>query len=427
MLMNLEGIALAADSAVTIVDSRGVSTFSQTGVDKVFVLDEAAPIGAMVYGLATFADYPWKTVMAAFLAQSKDRPFDGVQDCADRLIVWLGSMDASGAHGIALTPQQEVQSFRHYVDGFVDRFFVLTAQRARNADGSFPAELLDTALNDLQEEILQEADYAPGQIVKQTASRVARASIGKPTDRLAKFLATHMEPALNRAMKRYFANTTLAQPLRDRATSLLTRSVLTDWLPPATWYTGVVAAGFGRKDFTPFFVNLHILGAFGGVVKHRFEKAGAPIAGRSPVVFESYAQNELITAFRSGAQQRFMQVAYYATVAGIAQTLGEMLDLVGKKDAALAKEAAVLARRAVTQVPAVAFGHAVADREAFINQTLGPLLDSASLDTLGRHAAKLVQLSILEHELTGSGAVGRPVSILKMEKGKCRLEKDASA
>jgi hypothetical protein len=427
MLMNLEGIALAADSAVTIVDSRGSSQFSQTGVDKIFILDEAAPIGGMIYGLATFADYPWKTVVQAFLAQSKDRPFEGVQDCADRLIQWLGSMDASGSHGIALTPQSEFQTFRHYVEGFVDRFFVLTAQRARSGDGPFPAELLETAMNDLQEEILQEADYAPGQIIKQSSARVARASIGKPTDRLAKFLAQHMEQALSRALKRYFANTTIAPALRERATSLLTRSVLTDWLPPASWYTGMVAAGFGRKDFTPFFVNLHILGAFGGVVKHRFEKAGAPIAGQSPVVFESYAQNELITAFRSGAQQRFMQVAYYATVAGMGQTLGEILDLIAKKDAALAKEAAVLARRAVTQVPSVAFGHAVADRESFIDQTLGPLLDSASLDTLGRHAAKLVQLSILEHELTGSGAVGRPVSILKMEKGKCRLEKDASA
>ena len=203
--------------------------------------------------------------------------------------------------------------------------------------------------------------------------------------------------------------------------------MLTDWLPPAAWYTGLVIAGFGRKDFTPFFVNLHILGAFGGVVKHRFEKTGAPIAGRAPVVFESYAQNELIVAFKSGAQQRFMQIAYHATVAGLVQTFGEMLDLVGKKDAVLAKDAAKIAQRALTQVPAIAFGHAVADRETFIARTLGPLLDSASLDTLGRHAAKLVQLSILEHELTGSGAVGRPVSILKMEKGKCRLEKDASA
>jgi hypothetical protein len=428
MLMNLEGVALAADSAVTVVDGRGTAAFSQNGVDKIFILDESAPIGAMVYGLATFADYPWRTVVAAFQTRikAKNKPFAGVQDCADRLIAFLGSLDASGSAGISLTPKAEVDAFRQYVEGFVDRLFVLTAQRAKTGDGPFPNDLMEQALKDLEEEILQEADYAPGQIVKQSSAHVARAAIGRPTERLAKFLAQHTELALNRSLKRYFNSSNIQAPLRERITRLLSQSVLVDWLPPASWYTGVVAAGFGRKDFTPFFVNLHILGAFGGVVKHRYEKAGAPIAGRSPVVFESYAQNELITAFRSGAQPRFMRIAYYATVAGIAQTFGEVLDIVAKKDQTLAREAAVIARRAVTQVPAVAFGHAVADREAHIASTLGPLLDSASLDTLGRHAAKLVQLSILEHELTGSGAVGRPISLLKMEKGKCRLEKDAS-
>ena len=59
----------------------------------------------------------------------------------------------------------------------------------------------------------------------------------------------------------------------------------------------------------------------------------------------------------------------------------------------------------------------MADREAHVARTLGPLLDSASPEGLGRHAAKLVQLSILEHELTGSGVVGRPISVLTMEKG----------
>ena len=161
----------------------------------------------MVYGLATFADYPWKTVAAAFLAQSRDRPFEGVQDCADRLIAWLGSMDASGGHGIALTRRGGgADSFRQYVEGFVDRYFVLTIQRSDTDEGPFPPELMELALNELEAEILQDADYVTGQIVKQTSSRVARASIGKPTDRLAKFLATHMEPSLNRALKRYFAN-----------------------------------------------------------------------------------------------------------------------------------------------------------------------------------------------------------------------------
>jgi hypothetical protein len=430
MLMNLEGIALAADSAVTVVDGRGAAAFSQTGIDKIFVLDETSPIGAMVYGVASFGDYPWKTVLQAFLARTGggDTPrFDGVQDCAEKLIAFLAGLDASGAGGLALPPAAEVNSFRAYVEGFVDRFYTLAIQRTDDDREPIAAEILDHALAQLGEEIFQDADYVAAHIVKPQSARVARATIGKPSDRLAKFLAQHLDGSLTRSLKRYFPATPITGTLREALGRMCAQSVLVDWLPPAAWYTGFVAAGFGRKDFTPFFVNLKILGAFGGVLKHRYEKAGAPIAGRTPVVFESYAQNELITAFKSGAQQRFMAIAYMATVAGLSQTFGEMLTLVAKKDQGLARDAGAIADRALFQIPGVAFGQAVADRENHIARTLGPLLDSASLDTLGRHAAKLVQLSILEHELTGSGSVGRPISLLKMEKGKCRLEKDASA
>jgi hypothetical protein len=431
MLMNLEGIALAADSAVTVVNARGGGNFSQNGVEKIFILDETAPIGAMIFGLATFGDYPWKTVLSAFLAQSQgaqaqSRPFQGVQDASDRLVAFLAALDSGGAAGLSLTPAAEVNSFRDYVDGFVDRYYVLAIQRADNEKGPFPAEVMDLAFNQLDDEILQDAAYVGGQIVKPQAARVARASIGKATERLAKFLAQHMDAALDRALKRYFANTPVGPELRASLGKLLTQSILVDWLPPAAWYTGLVVAGFGRKDFTPFFVNLRIQGAFGGVVQHRFDSAGAPIAGRSPVVFQSYAQDELIMAFRMGAQRRFIDVAYYASVAGLAQTFNELVGMAAKKDKGLAQEMAAVADRALFQVPAVAFDHAIADRQRLVARTFGPLLDSASLDTLGRHAAKLVQLSILEHELTGSGAVGRPISVLKMEKGKCRLEKDAS-
>ena len=179
------------------------------------------------------------------------------------------------------------------------------------------------------------------------------------------------------------------------------------------------------KDYTPFFVNLHIQGAFGRGGAAPLEKAGAPIAGRTPVVFESYAQDELIQAFKSGAQHRFTALAYMASVAGLTQTFNDMLTVAARKDPALARELAVIANRAVYAAPAIAIEHAVADREAHVARTFGPLLISASPEGLGRHAAKLVQLSILEHELTGSGVVGRPISVMTMEKGRCRLERDA--
>jgi hypothetical protein len=50
-ILNNNGIALAADSAVTIGHEEG-KIF--TSADKLFQLSECAPVGIMVYGSATF-------------------------------------------------------------------------------------------------------------------------------------------------------------------------------------------------------------------------------------------------------------------------------------------------------------------------------------------------------------------------------------
>jgi hypothetical protein len=410
---------------VTVVTGSNPRGLSQTGVEKIFILDEGMPIGAMVYGLATFGDIPWKTVLSAFSANNR-AGYERVVDFANGLVGYLSSLDSSGGAGLKLPAAAEVDSLGLYVEGVVHRFISLAAQRANREDRTISGEALTRALDQLEAEILYEGDYIADQIAKPTGERVLRPAIGEPSERMAGFLAKHLEAALTRALHRQAGRSPLPQEARERLSKLTVRSTLVDWLPPASPVTGLVLAGFGRRDYTPFYVNLHIQGAFGGVVQHRWEKVGAPIAGRSPVVFESYAQNELIVAFKSGAQQRFTALTYMASVAGLAKTFGDMLAVVAKKDPALAREAAAIAEKAVYAAPAIAIEHAVADREAHISRTLGPLLDAASPEGLGRHAAKLVQLSILEHELTGSGVVGRPVSVLTMEKGRCRLEKDAA-
>jgi hypothetical protein len=425
MLMNLEGVALAADSAVTIMGGRQQRTLNQSGVDKIFVLDETAPVGAMIYGVASFAEFPWKTVFGAFIATAGAK-IDGVESCAKALIGFLGALDSNGgAGGLAIPMASEAISFAEYVEGFIDRFYTLMVHRGWDeSDGAPSAELSELALSQLREEILFDAEYLIEGIVKPPSKPKGRPKIADPSDRLAAFLGEHLKPRLDRSLKRYFPKGGVAEGVRAGLETLCAQSVVVEWLPPALPVTGLVLAGFGRKSHTPTFVNLHVLGAFGGVLQYRYDKAGGPIAGRQPVVFESYAQDELIVAFRYGAQNAFMATAYDATVLALAHTFEEMLEVVAKKDEALAAEAAVIADRALFQTPAVGLIVAMSEREAHVARTFGPLLDSASIDGLGKHATKLVELSIIEHELTGSGSVGRPISLLKLEKGRCRLEKD---
>jgi len=75
-VLNSNGVALAADSAVTVGQEEGKV---YTSADKLFQLSEYAPVGIMVYDSATFLGVPWETVIKCYRAEwvrepSKDSP-----------------------------------------------------------------------------------------------------------------------------------------------------------------------------------------------------------------------------------------------------------------------------------------------------------------------------------------------------------------
>ena len=62
-VMNRMGVALSADSAVTIGES-GNKIY--TSAEKLFQLSEVAPVGVMIYGNAEYAQLPWETIIKAY-------------------------------------------------------------------------------------------------------------------------------------------------------------------------------------------------------------------------------------------------------------------------------------------------------------------------------------------------------------------------
>ena len=61
-VMNARGIALAADSAVTLEQS-GKTYYN---AEKLFQLVPDAPIGIMTYGAADFMGIPWEALIAEY-------------------------------------------------------------------------------------------------------------------------------------------------------------------------------------------------------------------------------------------------------------------------------------------------------------------------------------------------------------------------
>ncbi|HHT9114254.1 MAG TPA: hypothetical protein ACFYD0_13115, partial [Candidatus Wunengus sp. YC65] len=63
-IMNKEAIALASDSAVTMLGESRQKIF--TSANKLFALSKFHPVGIMVYGNAIFMDVPWETIIKIY-------------------------------------------------------------------------------------------------------------------------------------------------------------------------------------------------------------------------------------------------------------------------------------------------------------------------------------------------------------------------
>lgn len=85
--MNLEAVALAADSAVTTKPGGNQKIFSSA--NKLFALSDIAPVGILVYGNARFGSIPWETIVKEYRRILGRKTFDRLQDYATDFCQYL--------------------------------------------------------------------------------------------------------------------------------------------------------------------------------------------------------------------------------------------------------------------------------------------------------------------------------------------------
>lgn len=85
-VMNKIGVALAADSAVTMGFDPGKKF---TSAEKLFQLSEEAPVGFMVFGNSNFMAVPWETVVKVYRKELGNKTFDSLEEYSTDFINFL--------------------------------------------------------------------------------------------------------------------------------------------------------------------------------------------------------------------------------------------------------------------------------------------------------------------------------------------------
>lgn len=423
MLLNVQGAALAADSALTAIEYHPDGTASvryQTGVDKIFVLDASLPVASMIFDVAEFYRYPWASIFEAFKA-SVPSPGNTVPKVTQALVQflsrWTSGTDAKARTMLPLDEDQERVSFAIYIAALVQRYHqCVELSGGQNGNARSP-EAQRRALDMLRFETQFSGDYFQNLFLPHGEAPTRRPIVGESSSRLIALLDQYLDRLLTGMLKSMFGEGVVSAEVKAPLAQIAIESCLTDWMAPGVPKTGIVFAGFSASDVRPMFLEIRIGSAFGGIVKHQLVEGGAPTQ-REPAIIRSFAQADLIDALLRGAQPGYRYVIFQLMRQGIGALLNAVGGEIAKKDANLAKsvlstfdQAPLAVARAIIMAGDDIARHAMEMRVAEV-------VSSATPELLADYAGKLVRLSVIEHELTGSQTVAEPIVAVYMKKGK---------
>ena len=260
-------------------------------------------------------------------------------------------------------------------------------------------------------------DYFQNLFLPHGETPTRRPIVGESSPRLVALLNEFLDRLLTGMLKSMFGEGTVPDDVKASLAEITISSCVTDWIPPGVPKTGIVFAGYSASDVRPMYIEILIGSAFGGIVKHQLVTSGAPNQ-REPVVIKSFAQADLIDALLRGAQPGYKYVIFQLMRQGIGALLNAVGGEIAKKDSGLAKsilqtfdQAPLAVARAIIMAGDDIARHAMEMRVAEV-------VSSAAPELLAGYASKLVRLSVIEHELTGSQTVAEPIIALYMKKGQ---------
>ena len=288
--MNSQGIALAADSAVTSGQGMGQKIF--TSASKIFMLSKFHPIGVMIYGDANLMRVPWETVIKLYRIRLGRRTFKAVSEYASDFLLFLCEDEKIYS--------EEIQD--RYVEGYIFSYYRLIQQ-----------EITSRADRELDNESeIEEADLREiASMVVQTHYqkwREADSSLSVP-ETFRRDFRTKYRSLIRQAKKEIFEQL----PITSQSSRRLTEIAINLFLkfPDGIWgpsLSGIVFAGFGTGDVFPVLEAYSVEGRIGDYLKHkRDEGACSEISFSNRASIVPFAQSEMVLTFLTGIDPDYQE------------------------------------------------------------------------------------------------------------------------
>ncbi|NJJ37804.1 hypothetical protein [Paenibacillus apii] len=393
-VMNTIGIALAADSAVTIGKNKIFNT-----ADKLFSLSKNRPVGIMIYGSAGFMGVPWETVIKLYRKEldSKlhDQGFDTIQDYCDDFINYLEKEER-----FKNSEYEKTMVYAKFSSFFSDFLAGIN---------EVIAEVFNTVEPEgynVQHILFAEANYYARTFYEQEfAKGFDENYYGTFFDEFNNEILEAVDDMVNIDVDQETFNLLLTI-----AASIISKHVHTDH------DTGVVIAGFGEMDIFPSLRSYVVEGYFSGVLK--YEKAKQiDIDAINTAAIVPFAQQEMVHSFLTGIDPKLKnEVSNF--IHAIVHTYPEIIESLGESEETLSIEA----KRGLLEIGSQISNEFIEQLEEIIqNKYTSPVINTVSSlpkEELAAMAEALVNLTSIKRKMSNeTETVGGPIDVAVISKG----------
>lgn len=400
VVMNRLGIALASDSAATVYVGGRPKIYH---ADKLFMLSNRYPVGAMVYNNSSLLGIPWETILKMFRAELGEKSFDSLAEYATALINFLSGNEH-------LFPQAVQRKFYlHLLTSLfkglnteIDRKILALARDDRDGSEDGPEVLKKTQAVVIAKELdkwRNERDM--------DATRFGR-DIGKE-------LVTHASADISNLIAKYFPGIG-----EDLVPSLYELSRLVVDKEKILWesLSGLVIAGYGTKEYFPVMQEYHLGEIFLGKLKYVCIETHK-IDADTPSIIKPFADSEMVGTFLHGISPDFEFKMMEKIINALVESPDAIIDGipgVGKKRKEAYKDkvrtVSIEAARAMLE-------ELLSYRERKYRQPILQSIGFLPKNELAHVAASLVNLSSFQKRMSISEdeTVGGPIDVAVISKG----------
>jgi len=280
-VMNQRAVALAADSAVTLID--GGTVVVRNDQRKLFNLAVGQPIGVMFFGVADIMGHPWEHLIEHFQKKAKPGKLRHVRDYAEKFAGMLDNLDE-------FFPRDRQKDDYKRLLASVFRYVFHLAQYLREMGGSERVGVSDNA-------VLAEAIAAVWRDYQFHEDGSPRRDLPCFPRGFAEIVARDYGAIVDELIVYGFSafalDNTAKQQLRDIGIFCVVKDLFLEDV------TGLVFAGFGSDERYPVVVTNFLSAVVGGIVK-RAEASVDVIDTEMKSKIRVFADSEVTNAFIRG-------------------------------------------------------------------------------------------------------------------------------